>query len=154
MLLTMNDLSQNLLRQAAQRLNLSPDTLDGIAVTGDRARIGQILDDALRAQIGQHSPFNFGPFTVMPNERLLRGEQGDINLTEKELDILILLKDSEGQSVSRKTMLDRVWGYASGVETHTLETHIYRLRQKIEPDPAKPSLLLTDEQGYRLGPTK
>jgi len=52
--------------------------------------------------------------------------------------------------VDRKVLAKEVWGYNSGVTTHTLETHMYRLRQKIEANPRMPDLLLTDQGGYRL----
>jgi DNA-binding response OmpR family regulator len=79
----------------------------------------------------------------------------EIRLTEKERDILLCLLAAKAQgegggAVERRALLDRVWGYAETVETHTLETHIYRLRQKIEMDPASPQYLLTDGTGYRL----
>lgn len=74
----------------------------------------------------------------------------DVRLTEKEKDILVLLYQHTGESVSREALLQNVWAYAEGVETHTLETHIYRLRQKIEKDPATPQILLTTETGYQL----
>jgi DNA-binding response OmpR family regulator len=73
-----------------------------------------------------------------------------LRLTEKERDILLALLEASGQRVERRDMLEKVWGYASGVETHTLETHVYRLRQKMEIDPAKPVIVLTDGDGYRL----
>ncbi len=71
-------------------------------------------------------------------------------LTDKEKEILLFLHENADQSVSREDLLKAVWGYAEGIETHTLETHIYRLRQKIEEDPAKPENLLTTETGYIL----
>ncbi|MDG2294137.1 MAG: helix-turn-helix domain-containing protein, partial [Paracoccaceae bacterium] len=52
--------------------------------------------------------------------------------------------------VARDTLLHEVWGYNANVTTHTLETHIYRLRQKIEPDPTRASLLITESGGYKL----
>ncbi len=71
-------------------------------------------------------------------------------LTEKEVMILSTLAQQNGRAITRQDLLDKVWGYASTVETHTLETHIYRLRQKIEEDPSTPSIIVTDENGYRL----
>jgi len=74
-----------------------------------------------------------------------------IRLTEKETNILKFLYRSSGRTVEREVLLREVWGYNAGVTTHTLETHIYRLRQKIEPNPSNAIILLTDAGGYRLG---
>lgn len=73
-----------------------------------------------------------------------------VRLTEKEVSILLHLHGASGVSVTREDLLHRVWAYASDAETHTLETHIYRLRQKIEKDPAAPAILLTDDAGYKI----
>ena len=73
-----------------------------------------------------------------------------IRLTEKETAILKFLFRSGEKVVSRETLLNEVWGYNTGVTTHTLETHVYRLRQKIEIDPSSAKLLVTEPGGYRL----
>jgi hypothetical protein len=73
-----------------------------------------------------------------------------VRLTEKEAAVLSYLHGRGEAGASREDLLENVWSYADGVETHTLETHIYRLRQKIEKDPARPTVLLTTENGYRL----
>ena len=73
-----------------------------------------------------------------------------VRLTEKEVGILMYLLDKKGTITPRQELLDAVWGYARDVETHTLETHIYRLRQKIEKDPSAPDTLITEENGYRI----
>ena len=84
--------------------------------------------------------------------KLLQGADGvRIRLTEKEAAILLYLHRAGGRAVPRAELLGEVWGYSSAVTTHTLETHVYRLRRKIEPDPQVARLLLTDEGGYRLG---
>lgn len=80
----------------------------------------------------------------------LREGESPVRLTEKEVAILLKLARAAGRAVSRQSLLDEVWAYAQGVETHTLETHIYRLRQKIEIDPAAPKILLTQEDGYYI----
>jgi len=79
-------------------------------------------------------------------------ENGDekIRLTEKETNILRFLFAQGNVTVARETLLHEVWGYNAQVTTHTLETHIYRLRQKIESNPSEAKLLLTEDGGYRL----
>lgn len=92
-----------------------------------------------------------GQYSLLPQDFLLLDAEGQgVRLTEKETSILVCLSRAGGKAVSRQALLDDVWAYAEGVETHTLETHIYRLRQKIEKDPAKPECLLTLEDGYAL----
>ncbi|MAE51582.1 MAG: hypothetical protein CMH27_07210 [Micavibrio sp.] len=72
-----------------------------------------------------------------------------IRLTEKEKDILLYLSECDPQSpVTKEALLEGVWGFNQNVETHTLETHVYRLRQKIEKNPAKPLFLITKDDGY------
>jgi DNA-binding response OmpR family regulator len=94
--------------------------------------------------------FPLGPWTFHPAQKLLRGKAGvRIWLTAKEVDILRHLLRSPGP-VSKQALLTDVWGYNPSVSSHTLETHIYRLRQKIEADPHEPRLLLTAAEGYRL----
>ena len=121
-------------------------------------RIGVLLA-RLRAHIRQHESsedavFTIGPYTFQPgNKVLLQGEDGGkIRLTEKETAILKFLLRAGGEVVSRDTLLNEVWGYNAGVTTHTLETHVYRLRQKIEANPSNAELLVTEPGGYRLAP--
>jgi DNA-binding response OmpR family regulator len=82
----------------------------------------------------------------------VRDDNKKIRLTEKETAIIKFLYRSGEQSVSRETLLHDVWGYNAGVSTHTLETHIYRLRQKIERDPAQAEIIVTEGGGYKLVP--
>jgi DNA-binding response OmpR family regulator len=100
--------------------------------------------------------FEVGPYTFWPSAKLLLDRQKNkrINLTGKEAGVLKFLYKSGGQLATREMLLDQVWGYSSGAETHTLETHIYRLRRKIEDDPADCRLLLTVPGGYQLANSK
>ncbi len=94
-----------------------------------------VLLARIRVQLRQHEAsedavFTIGPCTFRPRSRqLYRAGQ---------------------RSVSREVLLQEVWGYNSFVSTHTLETHIYRLRQKIETDVSNPSVLVTEGGGYKL----
>ena len=98
------------------------------------------------------SEIEIGQCLFVPASGILQDTSGQVLvvLTEKERDILCFLYENRARSVGRQELLDFVWNYAGGVETHTLETHIYRIRQKIESDPARPSCLITEETGYRL----
>ncbi|MDI9848267.1 response regulator transcription factor [Rhodoblastus sp. 17X3] len=115
-----------------------------------------VLLARIRAHLRQHefsedATFQIGSYQFQPSAKLLIGGNGEkLRLTEKETAILQYLNRAKGIVVSREDLLRDVWGYNSNVTTHTLETHIYRLRQKIEPDPASARLLLTDAGGYRL----
>ena len=117
-----------------------------------------VLLARVRAQLRQHEQsedavFGIGHYTFKPASKLLIDEKGTkIRLTEKETSILKYLYRSGDKVVTRETLLHEVWGYNSGVTTHTLETHIYRLRQKIEKDPSNAELLVTETGGYRLVP--
>ncbi|MDH5773241.1 MAG: helix-turn-helix domain-containing protein, partial [Rhodospirillaceae bacterium] len=93
-----------------------------------------------------------GPFGFQPGQRTLveQGSDKTIRLTDKEAQILKFLYLQGGQVVSRSDLLGEVWGYNAQVTTHTLETHVYRLRQKIERDPTKAEIILTDQGGYKL----
>ena len=115
-----------------------------------------VLLARIRAQLRQHEQsedavFNIGPYTFRPSVKMLTDDGGrKIRLTEKETSILKYLYRASDQVVPRDVLLHEVWGYNAGVTTHTLETHIYRLRQKIEPEPSAARLLLTESGGYRL----
>jgi DNA-binding response OmpR family regulator len=115
------------------------------------------LTARLRAQLrvfdnSEDAVFIVGPYTFRPSAKLLldAARNRKIRLTEKEAAILKYLYRANGMPVARQILLNEVWGYNSAVTTHTLETHIYRLRQKIEPDPTQARLLLTEGGGYRL----
>jgi len=119
-------------------------------------RFGELLA-RMRAHLRQHeksetAALNIGPYIFQPAVKLLTREDDGarIRLTEKETNILKFLFRQSSQTVSREVLLHEVWGYNAGVTTHTLETHIYRLRQKIESNPSEAQILLTDEGGYRL----
>src|SRR5437773_12400722 len=117
-----------------------------------------VLLARIRAQLRQHEAsedavFTIGPYTFRPSSKLLLNPKGNkVRLTEKETSILRYLYRAGQRPVSRETLLQEVWGYNSGVTTHTLETHIYRLRQKVEKDAASPAILVTEAGGYKLVP--
>ena len=115
-----------------------------------------VLLARIRSQLRQHEQsedavFKLGPYSFRPALKLLVcADDTKIRLTEKETNILKFLYRAPIPVVPRDMLLQEVWGYNAAVTTHTLETHIYRLRQKIEPDPANVHLLLTETGGYRL----
>ena len=146
-----------------------------IVVTGscDEAEIVRGLDDGandyvtkpfrinelmarLRTQVrlfekSGNATFRIGHYSFRPAAKLLVDqEKRRLRLTSKEVDILQFLYRAGGKPVSRPILMENVWGYSSAAETHTLETHIYRLRQKMEIDPAECRILVTEGGGYQL----
>ena len=117
-----------------------------------------VLLARIRAHLRQHEAsddaiFTIGPYSFRPGAKLLVTEKGSkIRLTEKETAILRFLYRAGQRVIGRDVLLQEVWGYNSNVTTHTLETHIYRLRQKIEVDPGRARILVTESGGYRLVP--
>ena len=113
-----------------------------------------VLLARIRTRLRQHEASEDAIFAIVrPSSKLLLNPKGSkVRLTEKETSILRYLYRAGQRPVSRETLLQEVWGYNSGVTTHTLETHIYRLRQKIERDAAAPAILVTEAGGYKLAP--
>ena len=112
------------------------------------------LEAQLReATFSEGARFKIGPYSFMPAQKMLVDEASGekIRLTEKEVSILKYLYRAE-KAVGREELLHHVWGYNPNVATHTLETHIYRLRKKIEKDPSTARILVTEAGGYRLVP--
>lgn len=117
-----------------------------------------VLLARIRAQLRQHEnsedvTLNVGPYIFKPSQKLLVDKKGSkLRLTEKETAIIKYLYRAGDKVVTRDILLEEVWGYNSGVTTHTLETHVYRLRQKIERDPSNAEILVTESGGYKLVP--
>jgi DNA-binding response OmpR family regulator len=118
-----------------------------------------VLLARIRAHIRQHEQsedavFVIGPYSFQPSAKLLieTTTEKKVRLTEKETSILKFLFRAGDKPVTRETLLDEVWSYNAGVTTHTLETHVYRLRQKIEKDPSNATILVTEPGGYKLVP--
>ncbi len=117
-----------------------------------------ILLARVRAQLRAHEQsedqtLRVGPYDFHPAGRMLIDPKGRrLRLTDKEANILKYLFKAGDKSVTREELLAEVWGYNAGVTTHTLETHVYRLRQKIESKPGNARLLITEAGGYRLAP--
>ena len=117
-----------------------------------------VLLARIRAALRQHDQsedvvFTIGPYSFQPANKLLEAQDGGkVRLTDKETSILKYLYRPGPKTITRDVLLKEVWGYNNRVTTHTLETHIYRLRQKIERDPSNARLLVTEEGGYRLVP--
>ncbi len=124
-------------------------------------RLGKMID-ALHVSLldDQHKPLflrgmkeiDLGQYILLSREMILKktGSDQEIIVTEKERDMLMCLYNSLSHTIKKETLLEDVWGYKKGIETHTLETHIYRLRQKVEVDPSNPTWIVTTEEGYKL----
>ncbi|HEY1711015.1 MAG TPA: response regulator transcription factor [Rhizomicrobium sp.] len=135
------------------------DTIEGLQSGANDYVIKPFRFAVLMARVHAHlrsheqseeAVYRIGPYTFRPSAKVLVEPAGKkIRLTEKETNILKFLYRA-GETVPRETLLHEVWGYNPAVTTHTLETHIYRLRQKIEASPGLAQILVTESGGYRL----
>ncbi len=113
----------------------------------------QVLVARMRAHLRQHqltdnAEFDLGTFRFRPGAKVLvDGEGQKVRLTEKENALLRCLLRSRSTPVRREQLLEEVWGYHPSVRSHTLETHISRLRKKLEPEPDSPRILATAADG-------
>lgn len=116
-------------------------------------RVGALLERLSKHGSGRQEDIValFGPYELHTSDGTLVKKSGEsVRLTEKENEILKLLYSADGKAIDKEQLLAQVWGYGAGIETHTLETHIYRLRQKIEGDASAPQILVTQDEGYAL----
>jgi len=118
-----------------------------------------VLLARVRAHMRQYASsadaaFTVGPYLYKPGARLLveRDSSREVALSDTENSILRLLCRAAGAAVTRQELYEQIWGFKAPLDTHTLQTHVYRLRRKIETDPGEPRILLSEHQGYRLIP--
>lgn len=143
------------LRKIIEKQGLKDSFVTCEALMVKPVRAGAILDTLRKEQsvyerAAETLTFQGYVLQTLTGELTHQTSKTALRLTEKEVRILTTLIEAKGEPVARQKLLGSVWGYSEKIETHTLETHIYRLRQKIEKDPALPAILMTSEDGYKI----
>jgi DNA-binding response OmpR family regulator len=145
--MTSHDLITQTVHKAAAQFGLTLYDFDGAEIKTPM-RLGMVLQHYSHPK--RPDIIEIGDLSINTVHRYAIKNDEKIPLTEREIDIIAALYLAQ-QTVSRAVLLKTIWNYVEDTETHTLETHIYRLRQKIENDPAKPEIVITTENGYKLG---
>lgn len=116
------------------------------------ARIGAVIDMAKSLVDEGKEPllYHLDDKIFSPEMQTLSVKEKKEMLTQKEVEILLCLIDGGKKGQSKNYLMEHVWGQRADLDTHTIETHIYRLRQKLEQDPNEPKILLTTNGGYQL----
>ena len=107
----------------------------------------------LKSKFIEQSKIDLGRYNLDLNSRILNQNEKELELTEKESSILIFLKQSK-DPVKIQKLQEKVWGYNSELETHTVETHVYRLRKKINDKFYDNEFIISDKKGYFLNEKK
>ena len=107
----------------------------------------------LKSKFIEQSKIDLGRYNLDLNSRILNQNEKELELTEKESSILIFLKQSK-DPVKIDQLQEKVWGYNSELETHTVETHVYRLRKKINDKFSDNEFIISDKKGYFLNEKK
>jgi hypothetical protein len=128
-----------------------PDGAQVLAIPVRMVDVLEALEVLATSTSGLSAPRSYKDWTLDPGRLVARqADTRTITLTDTEARLLACLFDAQGAEVQREDLLQRVWGYRPGLDTHTLETHIYRLRKKIEADPGDPRIIVTTGDGYHF----
>jgi DNA-binding response OmpR family regulator len=122
-------------------LNKFPDTIYSI--------IEKINVNLLKYKYSEQSDILVGKYSIDINSRLIRVNDEILKLTEKEIEIILFLKNSS-KPQNIENLQKEVWGHNSNLETHTVETHIYRLRKKISEKFKDSSFINSTKEGYKI----
>ena len=116
--------------------------------------LNQILNvNFLKSKFTEQSKISLGNYNLDINSRILKKDSKELELTEKECSILVFLRQSKNP-VKINVLQEKVWGYNSELETHTVETHIYRLRKKVSNKFFDNEIIISDKKGYCLNEKK
>ena len=114
--------------------------------------VAKIRSNIRQFEQSEFAILRFGRFSFKPGDKILlnNSSKEEVRLTDKETAIIKLLYLSGGEVVTRATLLEEVWGYNTTLTTHTLETHIYRIRQKVGNASSGQDFIATESEGYRM----
>ncbi len=112
----------------------------------------KIIDflEKIEKKLSKSKAIQIGQYQFDPTARIIRNQSHTCHLTEKETEVLTYLNYHKDKGVTRDDLLNDVWNYADNVDTHTIETHIYRLRQKLLHDLKDNNIIETGDDGYYL----
>ena len=131
--------------------NQTPNIPNQLTFDNFPLKIQKILElinvNFLKKKFSRQSDIQIGDFKINMNSRILSDKKNELSLTEKEAEIIIFLNNSE-VPVNINKLQESVWGYKNKLETHTVETHIYRLRKKIKETFGNDSFINSVKSGY------
>ena len=113
-----------------------------------KSLINQIINDCGQTMSQEKTEYNFINFCYNKHQRKIFNSEKSLRLTEKENDIFNYFINSNNKHLSKENLLQNIWNYGDGIDTHTVETHIYVLRKKIEKILGIKNIIVYDESGY------
>ena len=111
--------------------------------------IDKINSIVLMQQYDFQSNYEIKNYKVNLNSKIISNKDKELKLTQREIEVILYLKKSD-QPVNVNALQKKVWGYSENLETHTVETHIYRLRKKIKAEFGNDDLIKSNKNGYTI----
>ena len=111
--------------------------------------IDKINTNLLRQKFSFQSNINIKDYSLNLNSRVISNKKNELKLTEREIEIILFLKDKK-KPQNINILQKEVWSYVTDLETHTVETHIYRLRKKISDKFNDNNFILSSKEGYSI----